>query len=180
MGLDSTEAAATRWAPVPRPRAGATAAATDRSALAGRDLAAAQAPGPRRLSRPGDAFRRFVGAVRRLPERAASALQQAAHRVWAFPRHLASPARTDRFVMRRRVDRQVEGFAALAGLPRGAAAAPRRPPPGGPGAGSAAGPRRLESELGDATRALCIDQARADTHGRTRGGREAEDLCKAR
>ena len=165
MGLDSTEAAATRLARVPRAPAGATSAATDRSALAGRDLAAAQAPGPRRLSRPGDAFRRFVGAVRRLPERAASALQQAAHRVWAFPRHLASPARTDRFVMRRRVDRQLEALAALAGLPRGASAAERR---------------RLESELGDATRALCIDQARADTHGRTRGGREAEDLCKAR
>ena len=120
MGLDSTEAAARRPVREPPAPAGATSAATDRAALAGRDLAAAQAPGPRRLSGPVDALRRFVGAVRRLPERAASALQQAAHRAWAFPRHLANPARTDRFVMRRRVDRQLEALTALASLSRNA------------------------------------------------------------
>lgn len=164
MGLDSTEAAANRVTHAPRAPTGSASAATDRAVLADRDVATARAPDPRRPSGPRDALRRFIGAMRRLPERAASALQQAAHRAWSFPRHLASPTRTDRFVMRRRVDHQLEALAALAVLPREASRDERG---------------RLSRELSDATHALGIDLARVDARGRTRSGRDAEDLCKA-
>ena len=167
MGLDGTKATASRTTPLPRAPAGtaSVSAGPRRAALAGHDVEIAQAPEPRRPSGPRDALRRFVDAVRCLPERAASALQQAAHRAWTFPRHLATPARTDRFVMRCHVDRQLEALSALAALPRGAAASERR---------------RLSHDLLDATHALGLDAARVDAHGRLRSGRDAGDLCKAR
>ena len=70
MGLDSTEAAANRVTHAPRAPTGSASAATDRAVLAGRDVATARAPDPRRPSGPRDALRRFIGAMRRLPERA--------------------------------------------------------------------------------------------------------------